>query len=275
LTIFGFTFWHPNEDEKKHFTLREIRTLDREGLVRVLKQGQKQGAMVYVHGYNNSFEDALFKTAQLAFDAHFPGVPIAFSWPSKNGVADYDYDHDSADFSSDAFLQLLRLVRRDAAVSKVYVVVHSLGNRILLDALAHLPEKDITLTEIIMAAPDIARENFVGRLNALKNAAKGLTLYASSADKAMLISRVKAGGVRAGDIPEMGPVVSPGMDTIDVTALGDDPFSLNHSVFSSNRSLIDDIGRLIRTGARPPGDRSPQLEPMPQSGPTRYWRYPK
>src|SRR5262249_40253702 len=102
-----------------------------------------------------------------------------------------------------------------------------------------------------------------------------LTLYASSADKAMVASHLKSGGLRAGDISKLGPVTAAGMDTIDITALGNDPFALNHGTFSSNRSVLDDIGRLLQTGARPPGVRSPQLIPMPTQSTPTYWRYPK
>jgi Alpha/beta hydrolase of unknown function (DUF900) len=102
-------------------------------------------------------------------------------------------------------------------------------------------------------------------------------LYASSADKAMAVSRVKAGGVpRAGDVPADGPLVADGMDTIDVTAIGQDLFGLNHSVYSSNRALIDDIGRIFATSTRPPNTRSPQLRSVPEgSEHPSYWKYPE
>jgi hypothetical protein len=103
-------------------------------------------------------------------------------------------------------------------------------------------------------------------------------MYASSADRALMASHAYSDSVRAGDIPPQdGPVIEPGLDTIDVTALGDDPFAFNHDV-ASNRSLIDDIGRLI-SGAtltkRPtPRERSPPLIAMPDLPPHTYWRYP-
>ena len=66
-----------------------------------------------------------------------------------------------------------------------------------------------------------------------------------------------------------------GIDTIDVTALGEDVFELNHSVFSSSRSAMDDLGRILQ-GIRPPGARTPQLRGLPDgSDPPRYWRYPQ
>jgi esterase/lipase superfamily enzyme len=180
-------------------------------------------------------------------------------------------------------LELLRLIKEEAGVDKLYVIAHSMGNQILLDALARAQDANdkLTLTELIMASPDVDKDVFIERLDHLKLISGGLTLYASSADKAMMISRLKAGSPRAGDVTLDGPVIVPRtLDTIDISALGNDPFALNHGVALSSRSLIDDIGRLLRTGTRPPGDRSPQLIPVwavpPTVPPTaRYWKYPQ
>ena len=56
---------------------------------------------------------------------------------SKGNIADYDYDRESALFSRDVFLQLIYLLQKDANVQKLYVIAHSMGNQIVVDALAH------------------------------------------------------------------------------------------------------------------------------------------
>jgi esterase/lipase superfamily enzyme len=178
-------------------------------------------------------------------------------------------------------LQLFHLIRDDAGITNVYVIAHSMGNQILLEALAHAHNAGdgIKLSEIIMASPDVPRDVFSQRIGALTLLSGGLTLYASSADKALAASHVYSDFVRAGDIPaKEGPLIAPGLDTIDVTALGDDPFAFNHKV-AGNRSVIDDIGRLISspnlTKRLTPGERSPQLIAMPAHPPPTYWRYPQ
>jgi esterase/lipase superfamily enzyme len=283
ITIFGFTVFKESENEKKHFTLKEIRRLDRNDVVRFLKANSEHSALVFVHGFNTQFDYAIFETAQIAFDTHFHGVPIAFAWPSEGNlsITGYNYDHDSASNSWDALLQLFHLVRDEAGITNIYVIAHSMGNQILLEALAHAHNAGdgIKLSEIIMASPDVARDVFINRISELRLLAGGLTLYASSADKAMSASRSYSDSVRAGDIPHAeGPVIAPGLDTIDVTALGNDPFGFNHAVFSANRSVLDDIGRII-SGTNlvkrlSPGERSPQLIAMPGLPPPTYWRYP-
>jgi esterase/lipase superfamily enzyme len=115
----------------------------------------------------------------------------------------------------------------------------------------------IDLTELVLAAPDVDRDVFRSMIKRLRIAAKGITLYASSADKALRASGIKAGGPRA-------------------TAIGNDLFALNHAVFSRNRVLIDDIERLLLASTRPPDLRSPELERVLfKSDHPRYWRFPE
>lgn len=278
ISVFGVTLLKTAEIERQHFILRDLKLFDATKAGDVLRGSKERAAMIFVHGYNTTFEDGIFRTAQLAYDTRFQGTPIAFIWPSKGGFADYDYDRESVLFSSEAFLQLLGLIQKDGAIEKLYLIAHSMGNHIVLEALAQARQRgmQLAISELIMAAPDVDRDNFVQLIGRLQGIGGGLTLYASSADAALKASRLKAGGARAGDVSDAGPIVMPGiMDTIDVTALGDDPLALNHSVALSSRSLMDDIGRLLRSGTRPPGDRSPQLVAVPDAPPTRYWRYPK
>src|SRR5207245_2644693 len=54
-------------------------------------------AFVFVHGFNNSFEDAARRTAQIYHDVEFDGVPLFYSWPSKGKLRDYSYDTNNAD----------------------------------------------------------------------------------------------------------------------------------------------------------------------------------
>ena len=120
------------------------------------------------------------------------------------------------------------------------------------------------------------REVFIALAPRLEKVARGYTLYASARDKALAASRKIAQQPRAGDVPAMGPIVVPNVDTIDVTAVGEELFGFNHDTFSAQRSLIDDVGRLISKGERPPHVRTPQLRGIPEAPEApRFWRYPE
>jgi esterase/lipase superfamily enzyme len=152
-----------------------------------------------------------------------------------------------------------------------------MGNQVVLEALAHAIGGPLSrpIGELITAAPDVDRDHYSGIAARVRAVSRGMTLYASSADKALITSRELAGIARAGDVGPDGPVVVDGIEAIDVTAIGTDMFSLNHSEFAHNRSLIDDIGRLLISGSRPPHRRSTQIRPVPEgSQQPVYWYYP-
>jgi esterase/lipase superfamily enzyme len=265
------------EDAGKHFTLKKLLKLNEQDFYGLLKKASVSSALVFVHGYNVSFVDAIFKTAQIAYDANFPGEVVAFSWPSRASVPMYDYDRESALASPKALVSLLNQIKVDANIENIFLVAHSLGSQIVVDALqmASLSGIDLNLREVVFGAPDVDKDVFSSRAELIRKVAGGVTLYASSADKALIVSRTKAGGVaRAGDMPSAGPLLIPGIDLIDVTAVGEDMFALNHGVFASNRSVLDDLGRIITSRTRPPHVRSPTLQQMPDRASPQYWMYP-
>ena len=103
---------------------------------------------------------------------------------------------------------------------------------------------------------------------------KGITLYASSNDLALSVSRRFADGIaRAGDVPEGGPSIVPGIDTIDISTLNTAFFAMNQSTYAEQAALVRDFERLLLTGARPPDQSLPILKRV--AGPSgAYWRYP-
>lgn len=85
--------------------------------------------------------------------------------------------------------------------------------------------------------------------------------------------RVNGGIPRAGDVPDDGPITLQGVDTIDATASSMDSVGINHSGYAENNALLQDRGRLISSGVRPPEKRLPTLERVTTNRGT-YWRYP-
>src|SRR6476469_618614 len=54
----------------------------------------ERDVLVFIHGYNTRFEDAVYRLAQIVHDSGFKGVPILFTWPSKGQLLDYPYDRE-------------------------------------------------------------------------------------------------------------------------------------------------------------------------------------
>ena len=284
--VFGQSIVDLPEDPERHFTIYRIAVSDGERFVDDLRQvvgvsrSYQHQAFVFIHGYNVSFEAAAFRTAQIAHDLNFDGAPIFYSWPSRGDLTDYEYDQNSASQARPFLREFLELVRRRSGADVVHVIAHSMGTGPLLEVLAELKgANDAAATtplfnEIVLAAPDIDVDVFYYLAKRVQGVAKGITMYVSSADRAMQAAREYARGVpRAGDVPQTGPVIEFGIDTIDATAISTGFFGLNHSDYAENRILLNDIGLLLRAGLRPPSARNLTLVRVQvQDG--YYWKYP-
>ena len=219
------------EDPKRHFTLKDVRPLTKEEFLQLVRErlnpssSFRDHALVFVHGFNSSFENALFRTAQIAYDIKFDGAPFLYSWPSKGALStqDYSYDRESSGAAEPYLRQFLEVVARETGATSVSIIAHSMGNQLLLPVLRDLKQAappGLVISQVILAAPDVDRDAFENIAAELVGVSRGMTMLAAGNDRALDISRRFWGGVpRAGDVPSTGPIVVPGVDTIDVTAV--------------------------------------------------------
>lgn len=260
----------------------------------------KDHAFVFIHGFNVTFDDAIYQTAQLTYDMgtssagkRVPfGLPFLFSWPARGGTMgplEYVTDTESAQLAEDHLRAFLDLVVKRSGAKKVHLISHSMGNQALLNVIDKIIEdqnSDLHFDQIVLAAPDVDRQKFITIAKHIAPAllrsvppsatplAGNVTLYASSNDKALAMSRTLHSGIpRAGDVPPDGPIVEDGIDTIDVSAVSTDVFALNHSRYASSSTLLNDISLMVRNGVRPPDTRMPILKQKPL-GTLQYWYFP-
>ena len=273
-SLFGLTL-SSAPDEHEHFIIKGVVPISEDTFGQVVRAKGANTALVFVHGFNTSFEDALYRTAQIIWDLQYPGLSVLFTWASRGQVISYEYDKESAYLAREAFITLLQKLKRDYGVEQINVLAHSMGNLIALDALANYAQTSnpIQIVRLMMAAPDVDRDQFKMLAPTAKAIVGGMTLYASSADRTMALSRTLAGGIpRAGDVPADGPIILPNVETIDVTAVGEDIFGLNHNVFAASRDVMEDISALLRLNLPPPRLTQIRAVPEPPSAP-KYWRY--
>ncbi|MGD9783154.1 MAG: alpha/beta hydrolase [Hyphomicrobiaceae bacterium] len=284
IPYFNVTIYEQKEDPKVHFTMQDIKALSEAELLDLVKQRLaksarfKDHAFVFVHGYNTSFDYAIYRAAQIAYDIKFDGAPFVYSWPSGGGIASYTYDRESSAQAEPYLEQFLRFVMERSGAKTVSLIAHSMGNQLLLRVLQDLKRQKpegVEISQIILAAPDVDRDSFENIATSIKGLASGgITLYAAANDRALDVSRRFHGGIpRAGDVPGGVPLVLPGIDTIDATAVSMDSLGLHHSGYAESNALLSDIGLLIQTGERPPEKRVPILKRVPTDK-GDFWRYP-
>lgn len=240
--------------------------------------GAGKDAVIYVHGFNVSFENAARLAGQLAADLDFAGVPMMYSWPSNGGLLSYVADYDAALDATEAFNHFLDLVNLEkSGVRRVHVIAHSMGNWLVANALRErwlrqgtsaLARKPIE--QLVLAAPDVWADRFRERfLATLPKLAAQVTLYVSDGDRALQTSktlrddRPRVGlreGLRALHLDAVHPE---GFDAVDATGLPSD--FLDHSYYASNQSMISDI-YCVLLGS--PANRRQLIE---QAGP--WWQF--
>ena len=279
------TLYQESEDPRRHFTIQELKALSREEMLKLVRErlarsaSFKDQALVVVHGYNNGFDDALYRTAQITYDLKYDGAPFLYSWPSGAGFTSYPYDRESAQQAEQYLSQFLLMVLNETGAKSVSIIAHSMGNQPLLQVLKDLRRTNpevAKINQLILAAPDVDRDTFEYLANQINGVGRGITMYVSSNDVALGVSRRFAGGVpRAGDVPDgLGPAIISGVDTIDISGLSTDYFALNHSAYAEKTALLQDIELILRTGQRPPERRMSTLQPVTGDRGV-YWRYTK
>ena len=258
---FKFWFIEFSEDPKKHFVLTDLESVQGDDFYAMLhnefsqRPEEKRSAFVFIHGFNVTFDDAAYRTAQLAYDLDFDGVPMMYSWPSQGRLLGYDGDSETVDWSSPHLQNFLERVARESGATRIHLVAHSMGNQLLSNALVALvgqPDIQPLFDNVIMAAPDVNAYTFTDQIwPTIKKAAKRFTLYASSDDEALKISKGSKGSNDFDRLGEAGPkiVVVSGLDSVD--ASGIDTSLLGHSYVDSCKPVMDDVELIMQKGLAP------------------------
>jgi esterase/lipase superfamily enzyme len=203
------------------------------------QRSDEHDALVFVHGFNVEFEDAVRRLAQLAYDLGFKGPAIAFSWPSQGTLLGYNRDARNVELSADSLRTVLSDLSRTAGVQRIHVIAHSMGNRALVGALCKL-ESDIAIRQIALIAPDIDAALFRRLTRSFPSGIGPITLYASSRDAALVAAQRFAGYPRAGQGGQ-DIVVTPGIDTVDASAVDTSLTGLRHSYYADASQMLSDL----------------------------------
>jgi esterase/lipase superfamily enzyme len=232
--------------------------------------GQRR-ALVFIHGYNVSFEQAALRAAQIGVDLKVPGITAFYSWPSKGNVLGYPADEATIEASEAQITTFLTRFANDSGAERVDVLAHSMGNRGLLRALQRIllqaaSAGRVPFGQLMLAAPDIDAGLFRELAAAYSKAAQRTTLYVSSKDKALATSGIVHDHPRAGYTPPV--MVVPGIETVEVSNI--DLTFLGHGYFAAARDLLHDMHNLIMHGE--PAQSRLGLARVQSSTGEHYWQ---
>jgi esterase/lipase superfamily enzyme len=226
---------------------------------RTLRTTPKRQVLVFIHGFNNRFDDSVFRFAQIVHDSGAPVVPILFTWPSRGSVLAYGYDRESTAYSRNALESLLKAISRDPAVGEISILAHSMGNSLALETLRQMAIRDGRVTpkirNVLLAAPDVdvdlAREAIVDMGPRANRPA--FTLFVSQDDRALAVSRrvwgseARLGAINPDQEPFRTQLEQANVTVLDLTKLkaGD---ALNHGKFAESPEVVQLIGKRLAEG---------------------------
>jgi len=200
------------EDQSEHIVLTSAVELSSsefsQQLSQTLDQSRERDLLVFIHGFNVGFEAAVQRTAQIAVDLPFEGVPICYSWPSQGSLLGYSIDENNSEWTIPHLKQFLLELANSSGAKSINVVAHSMGNRVMTAAMQQIN--------------------------------MGL---ASSADRALIASKQVHGYPRAGE-SGANIVIVPGIETIDVSGI--DLSLLGHSYYGDSEPMLRDLFGVVR-----------------------------
>src|SRR5882724_1894984 len=218
------------------------------------RQGKKQNVLVFVHGYNNNFQESLYRLAQIDADAGFNGIPVLFAWPSQGDVTKYGADKEAAAYSRDYLIELLTMVTSSSQVGEIMVVAHSMGCMVTAEALRELriSRRDrviARLGRVVLAARDIDVDVFQSQVQAIGPLNPPLTVLVSKDDTALSLSSFIGGSrTRAGAIDVENPRVRDAalkakVRIIDISQLESPDGGMRHDRLFSLAALYPQLER--------------------------------
>ncbi|HTR15359.1 MAG TPA: alpha/beta fold hydrolase [Roseiarcus sp.] len=216
--------------------------------------GVNRDILVFVHGFNTSYDEARSRSAQIVADVRFGGVAVLFTWPSRSELFGYVSDKDSATASRDALQALLHDLGQTPGVGKIHVLAHSMGGWLSMEALrqsAIAGDKDLGghLGQVILASPDIDMDVFASQMARIRPAS--VTVFATPNDRALSVSsmiassRQRVGAIDASKPEDRKEIEALGAKVVDISAYADADRFISHAVYADSPQVLSEIGSKI------------------------------
>lgn len=224
-------FGYANPDPASQFTLAGQRELASEQAFRKRLRQQlraeppgRRDVTVFVHGYNATQAETVFRAAQIANDFAMPGAQVVYSWPSRGTASGYAYDNDSMLFARDGLERLLNLIHT-ANPDHIVVVGHSMGALLTMETLRQADIRNPgwsvrTLDGLMLISPDLDVEVFASQMRALSPPPRPIVIAVSEIDPVLNLSgllRGTANRERLGNISSISKVDDLPVTIIDLT----------------------------------------------------------
>lgn len=200
--------WFLNEE----IQILDVQELQREAMLdRIGAQVQAspyKSLLIVVHGFREEFPSALRKTAFLSHVLDINTPVLVFDWPGNQGSAlrGYRRARSVAQESSEELARLLKAVVNQLAPERLWLFANSMGGEVVVNAFHSLhddpqfSDHETEIENVILTAPDVGHAEFNQHFREeITDLAANTTIYVSSNDRALLVSRLVNRSQRLGE----------------------------------------------------------------------------
>jgi esterase/lipase superfamily enzyme len=200
--------WFLNEE----IQLQDVRSLEQQAFLAELRQQVEaspyRSLLLVVHGFREAFPSALRKTAFLAHVLDIDTPVLVFDWPGNQGssLRGYQRARQVAQASGAELASTLKLIIEEVQPERLWLMANSMGGQVVADAFSVLYQDDdladsqTEIENVVLTAPDVDHDEFNNQFKEeIKALAGNVTVYVSSNDRALLVSRVINRGLRLGE----------------------------------------------------------------------------
>ncbi|MCV2891534.1 alpha/beta hydrolase [Lentibacter sp. XHP0401] len=165
--------------------------------IRKASKDQDEPLLIFVHGYNNTLEDAAFRLAQIQHDFELTNPALLFSWPSAGDPLGYAYDRDSVLFARSDFARLLEDLNRSGQ-RRVIILAHSMGSYLVMESLRQMALQGKSgqvnaLEAVILMSPDIDPDVFRQQAREIGKLPQPFIIMTSQKDRALNVAGLLTG----------------------------------------------------------------------------------
>ena len=197
--------WNEFRERRGRVLVPKIELKGKPDFIAYLRELTRNGALITVHGYANSFDHAIHDCARVLHQAGLDRLqllPIVFSWPSRGKIQQYLPDENAAENSVHALQDFLSLLARAAGGREVDVMAHSHGGKILVSSLTQAKRSEdadsCRLKRLILVASDLDQEWLNQRVDTLAKVIDQIVIYHSANDRALSVTSFLFDSIRVG-----------------------------------------------------------------------------
>ncbi|MEM1236394.1 MAG: alpha/beta fold hydrolase [Pseudomonadota bacterium] len=229
-------------------------------LLAAIRKERDDEILVFIHGYNNTSSEALYRFAQVGHDFQTPTPMLLFAWPSAGQPQGYVYDLSSVSFSRDPLADLLTEISRKTN-KKIALIAHSMGSHLAMEVMRQLAltgRRDVLndLDVVALLSPDIDPDVFRSQATVIGELPDPFVIMTSQNDRALSLSAfLNVGRQRVGNLTEAEDVEGFDITIFDFSAVADGS-SGDHLVPFTSPAAIALMRNVVKTDERGEPDLS-------------------